>query len=718
MSKISLLPVLPTAPDGSELVPVVKDGENYRASMSALAQPWLDEVEAAAQAVSATANFHPSQAAGEAAAVAGDLFSYPAAGGGIIIAQRTAGGSTVLDQTILRSRVLPTFDSTAALAAATHDAACARVATRGFFTVNDGGAAHYTRWTAGMAALPAPAEGVWWFTAADASKWQIAEGQTYFTPMFGAMGDPALTLTSIAQAMAIGTNDQPRIQSALDAPMVKMLITTRQHWLGSDLRKPSGKTLAGQGTAITGFHRIPLVGNQGSPTFGIYAEDDDSGTFFNFFFNVQRSGWNAALATDDAQHLNNRCSGIVVRRDCRNVLVWQVDVYNAWGYSHYSTAGAAGNAGPTPRGTRRMDCRAFNGATCFQTTSLNATEKLIDCKGYKDPVDGGTAVYTECGFHSYSGVARIHRIRCSFEGNAPAVLDSIADGVNSGTIINQDCLFRTTGGQAAITVNNPDPDGTATNPANAGKKVLDYRVLGCEVTPDLVFTGGATPFAILATYANVTVRGGKLGGIGVQSGAGAAIIVKGGPDITVSRPDGEVAVTALGTDGSGTIDWFGKAGSITATHGGNPALAKLASDFGVTFHDRPVDVTPAFPPDASGTPIGYLWSETWVKQTGADGAVNIIANGNDADGNYVYWVSQLLDPVPQLDGSGHWYAERIEHEFSWRAPFASDITTNVTVKAHILWTQRDNANVGLTITTKQAIPAGARLVWTMRERAA
>ncbi|KQO07861.1 hypothetical protein ASF09_07830 [Sphingomonas sp. Leaf242] len=474
-----------------------------------------------------------------------------------------------------------------------------RIRTTGWNTDGDGGGALYDRWTATMGALPAAGQNVWWFQAADASRWQLSQEQNVTTPMIGALGSAALTVTTIAQNVAIGTDDQPAIQAALNAPMITTLFVTRQHWFGKDIRKPSGKHLWGLNRATCGFHRIPLVGNQVRPTFGIYSEDDDSGSFSDFFVNCQRSGY-AGLPADNRQQLLNRCSGLIVRRNSRYVRVLRVDVYNSWGYSHYTCAGSEGNAGPTPQAIIREDCRAYNGDTCFEETGLGLTQDNIDCWGYKDPIDGGPSVYMECGFHTYSGVKQIRRIRCGFRGSAPAVLDAIADGVDSGTIINIDCDFQTSGGQFAITAINPDPQGVG-NPKNVGRKILDYRIIRTKAMPDHFFDNGASPQAVLATYANVTIDGGEFGGVGIFAGIEAKITIQGGAVVIATRASGPY-VFALYADGTGTIDWYGKAGSVTALNIETPEYAKVASDFGVRFHDLPA-LSPALAGGAGALPL-------------------------------------------------------------------------------------------------------------------
>lgn len=610
-----------------------------------LTQAVLAQIEAAQDAVLAATNYAVSKAAGEAAHAVGEFFCYPDGAGGLVYAERTPGGSTEIARALTQANAQLVLASTAAISGGTFAAAITRVSTRGFAAANDGGAATYTRWTAGMAALAVGGEGVWWFTASDGSKWQLAENQIFTLPMFGAMGDPTLTRTTIAQNVVVGTNEKARIQAAMDAPMVRDLIITRQHWTAHSLQKPSGKRLVGYDRATCGIHVIPLVGDQAAPTWALGVEDDDSGECERFFINCQRSGWNPALATDNAQHLKNRCSGLVIRRDSRNVRISRVDVYNSWGYSHYTSAGAAGNAGPTPRNIVRQDCRAYNGDTCFQTTGLGITETLINCWGYKDPIDGGSSIYMECAFHSYSGVGRLHRIRCGFVGSAPAVLDSIADGLNTELIINEDCDFRTTGGQFAITVNNPDPTGV-TNAANVGKKVLDYRIIRSRVAPDRVFAGGATPYAVHATYANVSVIGGTLGGLGIFAGAGAAIEVHSGPDVSALAPTGVgyggISVVALTTDGGGTIDWYGKAGSVSAVNEETPALAATGfGNVGVTFHDLP-NMTPA--PGGSAP----VYAEIVQRVVGNKTAAEMTNAGYSVPPNY-WFTLDLPQPVASRD---------------------------------------------------------------------
>lgn len=462
-----------------------------------------------------------------------------------------------------------------------------RIRTTGRQLRGDGGAAWYVRWVAPMAALTAGQQDYSWFQAADTSRWVLEPSQRFLPQMFGAMGDPTLTRTTIAQNIAVGSrgpDDAAAINAALLAPMVRELVITMQHWFGSDIRKPSSKHLRGLDRATCGFHRIPLVGNQIRPTFGVYCEDDDSGSFSDFFVNCQRSGY-AGLPSNNQQQLLNRCSGLIVRRDSRSVRVSRVDVYNSWGYSHYTCAGSEGNSGPTPKDIIREDCRAYNGDTCFEETGLGLTQEDIDCSGYSAPIDGGGVLPMECAFHSYSGVEFIRRIRCSFYGNAPAVLDATADGVDSGTIMNIDCDYQTTGGQPAIIITNPDPSGVA-NPNNAGKRVKKYVIRNTAAIPARVFDNGQSPYAVQADNTAVTIDGGEFRGLGITASTGAVVDIRNGPVVEGSRSDG-LFLFALNIDGNGLINWYGKAGSVAAINTTDPNLARPASDFGVTFYDFP-----------------------------------------------------------------------------------------------------------------------------------
>ena len=462
-----------------------------------------------------------------------------------------------------------------------------RIRTTGRLLRGDGGAAWYVRWVAPMVALAAAQQDYSWFQAADGSRWVLEASQRFLPQMFGAMGALAMTRTTIAQNVAVdsrGPDDAAAINAALLAPMVRELIVTTQHWFGTDIRKPSGKHLRGLDRAACGFHRIPLVGNQVRPQFGVYSEDDDSGSFSDFFVNCQRSGY-AGLPANNQQQLLNRCSGLIVRRDSHNVRVSRVDVYNSWGYSHYTCAGSEGNSGPTPKDIVRGDCRAYNGDTCFEETGLGLTQENIDCSGYSAPIDGGVVLPMECAFHSYSGVAFIRRIRCSFFGDAPAVLDATADGVDSGTIVNIDCNFRPTGGQAAIIITNPDLAGVA-NPNNAGRRVQNYVIRNTAAVPARVFDNGQSPYAVQADNTAVTIDGGEFRGLGITASTGAVVDMRNGPVVEGLRSD-SLFLFALNTDGNGTINWYGRAGSVTAINTTDPALARPASDFGVTFYDFP-----------------------------------------------------------------------------------------------------------------------------------
>ena len=562
-----------------------------------------------------------------------------------------------------------------------------RIRTTGRELRGDGGAAWYVRWVAPMVALTTAQQEYSWFQAADGSRWVLEASQRFLPQMFGAMGAPAMTRTTIAQNVAVGSrgpDDAAAINAALLAPMVRELIVTTQHWFGTDIRKPSGKHLRGLDRATTGFHRIPLVGNQARAQFGVYCEDDDSGTFSDFFINCQRSGY-AGLPADNLQQLRNRCSGLIVRRDSRNVRVSRIDVYNSWGYSQYTCSGDAGNAGPAPKGIIREDCRAYNGDTCFEVTGLGASETEINCWGYRDPIDGGSSVYMECAFHSYSGISLIHRIRCGFRGSAPAVLDATADGVNSGTIINQDCDFETTGGQSAMIATNP-------NIATDNTKILDYRVINCRLVAAPIYDNGALPLSLLVDSATVAVDGGTLSGA-VSVSSGAVVSFENGPSVVAYRPDGPV-ITALDIVGgsNGRIDWYGTAGSVIATHGTDPASAVSANDQ-VVFHDLPA-MSPAKPTIFGMQPVRYrqrlageVSRSEWLNPGGGDAFFNLALG--------------LVNDRRDLEVS-----------LSLRCPDGNTDAPD----ASISWNWLDGAAIRVTVSGYDAVPTGSAVAYVLAER--
>lgn len=578
--------------------------------------------------------------------------------------------------------------------------AISSIRTLGRLAKGDGGGAVYDRWAAGMVALPAGAQGVWWFTDAGGARWKLADGQEYTPPMFGAMGDPLLTLTTIAQNYAgAKVDDQPRIQAALDAPMVQTLKVTRQHWFGSDIRVPSYKAVLGLDRSTTGFHRIPLVGNQAAPTMGVYCEDAVTALFANFFVNCQRSGW-AGLPADNIQQLLNRCSGVVVRGASRGARVVKVDVYNSWGYSHYTTLSPAGGV---PLDTMRIDCKAYNGDTGFETTAPGATETVTDCWVYREPIDGGVEVSMECGFHTYAGVARVTRIRCGFRGAAAAVLDVISDGLNSGTIENIDCDYAPSRGYTAIDVRNPDTEGVG-NPGNVGKKVLNYVIRNCRVMPSLVDSEDRLPFALQANFTNVTIEGGEFGGLGIIASEEGRVDLRGGPKLRIGGPY-PAFITALDAQGGGTINWFGKAGAISVVNTTTPAFARV-SDGAVTFHDKPIEISPALPGEASGVALRYIQKIGSIASLGGDGALDLIDAG-DVGGKRRYWKQVLFPAVPASHS-----AVQIQ------ALLLTDKTVGDVIPLHSIQMQWRAPNEGLLLVTAEAaLSAGTKLQWSATELA-
>lgn len=81
MGKISELDPA-AALTGTETIPLIQDGTTRKAPAAALLGGAM-----------AAANYYPSLAAGQAATATGEFFSYPDGSGGIVLAERTAGGS-------------------------------------------------------------------------------------------------------------------------------------------------------------------------------------------------------------------------------------------------------------------------------------------------------------------------------------------------------------------------------------------------------------------------------------------------------------------------------------------------------------------------------------------------------------------------------------------------------------------------------------------------
>lgn len=446
--------------------------------------------------------------------------------------------------------------------AATIDPDVHVIRTSGRLTENDGGAATYQRTTA---TLDSGQQNYSWFQAADGSTWQLASGQPYYAAQFGALGGDQI-------------DSRPIIQAALDAPMVGVLnLGPLVHWFSGNIRKPSGKGLVGAGRGLSGFRSFQITVQQASPRYGIYCDGDRNGWFADFFINIDRAGLNFG-ATPLAQLLN-RCSGLVIRGDSRSVRVDRVDVYNATGYAHYTAAGDAANAGPTPKDIMRRDCQAYNSQVCFEATSLGTEEETVDCSAWGAPQDGGTTIPMETAYHAYGGIARVIRRRCSFYGNATGDLTVITDGVDNGEVGFEDCDFETTGTKAGLNVANPDPNGTSV-PANAGKITRNYWVRGGRIS------GGT--FGLLANHAKVIVDGATIisRSTGIQVNANAKLDLY-SPSIKVAGAT-TIAVFGVNVEGNGTASWHG-AGELTVTNSGTGGVVTYAPS--VKFTNTPV-ITP------------------------------------------------------------------------------------------------------------------------------
>ena len=433
------------------------------------------------------------------------------------------------------------------------------IRTSGRSTPDDGGAAIYQRVSD---ALDPAQENFSWFRDQGGSIWQLEAGQHFFAAQFGALGSDEL-------------DAGPIIQTALQAPMVDVLdLGPLVHWFSGSILKPSGKGLIGVNRSVSGFRSFQITEQQTAPRFGVYCDADIDGWFADFFIDIDRAGLN--FGTTPTDQLLNRCSGLVVRGASQGVRVDRVDVYNATGYAHYTTAGDAENMGPTPKNIIRTDCRAYNSSVCFETTSLDTEEETVDCGAWGAPQDGGVEVPMETAYHAYGGVGRVIRRRCSFYGNATCDLTVVTDGLDNGEVGFEDCRFETTGTQAGLNVSNPDPNGSV-DPANAGKVTKNYWVRGGSIA------GGT--FGVLADHAVIEIEGTIITSrsTGIQINMNASLDLY-APTIQVAG-DITAAVFGVNVEGNGLAVWHG-AGELIVTNAGSGAVVTYSP--GLTFSNMPV----------------------------------------------------------------------------------------------------------------------------------
>ena len=503
----------------------------------------------AAASATAIGRYFSSKAAGEAGSTTGQFFSYPDGSGGLIYAEKTSGSSTEIARAVTPGNVTTLVASTASITSGTFAAAITRIATRGFSAANDGGAAVYERTTASLSA----GSGVWWFTAADGSKWQIVKLDEHRAAQFGALGGAGINATPILNAAL--ASDQVQVVNL--GPLTHYIngATTGSY----TILKPSGKGLRGINREVSWVKlNAVTLGTQANAIQTICCEDDEHGFFEDFSLDCQRSG---AGGTN-----NDRVSGVTIRAksaDGRGTRVRRVNVYNATGYGHYESADATRKL----IDIRRDDCQAYNCQVPHETSG-DVDVISVDPYCHTDSAnvwDGGSYINCEAMFHQY-GPAKVRLVRPRGYGHAGAGI--YPSGVAGSSNVK------------SVRVVRPDIEVLSAVPGLQTDGTSSYKIEELEVIGGRIISAGT---GVSCTHVTAgALRGTKI--TGGQGGSGAGVIVSTGANIDLYAPDvtgtgsGGVAAIGVSQQDTGTVRWHG-GGKLTATGGS----AQNPTDGTVTF---------------------------------------------------------------------------------------------------------------------------------------
>lgn len=506
---------------------------------------------AAAGSATAIGRYFASKAAGEAGSTTGQFFSYPDGAGGLIYAERTGGGSTEIARALTYTNSLAVVATTAAITAGTFNATITRLQTKGFTAANDGGGATYERTVASLSA----GSGVWWFTAADGSKWQIVKAAEHMAAQFGALG-------------GAGIDARPILNAALASAQVSVVnLGALTHYMSGattgaySLLIPSGKGLRGISRQVSWINlNVVALGTQANAIQTIYFEDDVNGFAEDFSLDCKRSG---AGGTN-----NDRVSGLTIRAKSANgkgTRVRRVNVYNATGYGHYESA----DASRTLRDLMREDCQSYNCGVGHETSG-DVEVISIDpyCHSDSGAVwDGGASIATEAMFHQY-GSCKVTYVRPRGYGHAGA-------GIYPSPLALSTSL-------RGVYVYQPDIEVLSAVPGVASDGSASYKTNVFEVHGGRIVAGGT---GISLTYATAAIHGTKI--VGGQGGSGAGVISTTGATVDLYAPDvtgtgsGGIAAIGVSQQGTGVLRWHG-GGKLLATGGS----AQNATDGTVTLVDN------------------------------------------------------------------------------------------------------------------------------------
>lgn len=442
---------------------------------------------------------------------------------------------------------------------ANFDATIKRIVTTGWTSPGDGGSAAYDRTTATLAAA---GQNVWWFNAADGSRWQIAAGTVHFAPQFGLLGgDPRV-------AGSGGVDARPILNAALAAPMVSVLnIGQLEHFVSVPgntddgiIYVPSGKGLRGnsRSTSRITIMAVPL-NSRNRPVQAIYFVDDQYGFVEDLTLDCARSGINGPD--------RDRISGVTIRAklgDSRGTRVSRVTVKNARGYAFYLSADYNTTVQRKIRDQLTEDCLAINSGVPFEQTGNTQAiilNPIVDAVQTPDGAggfvssDGGAVIPCEAMYHQYGPISDIRIFDAKGFGKAGAgILTAAVDPYALNTVIyyNPDIVNDNTTAAAIVF-------GSVFNS-------IEYRVKNFQIIGGRLESTQATGVSLTRT--DGVIRGTEmLGGTGAANGlgdgagfsatTGSIVDLYGVKIFGNSNPSGTGAAFGLIAQGDAVIRWFG-----------------------------------------------------------------------------------------------------------------------------------------------------------------
>ncbi len=428
------------------------------------------------------------------------------------------------------------------------DAGINMITTTGRASRGDGGGAAYTRWVSPLPALSEAGRDIWWTEAKDGSRWQIAPAPQHMAAAFGALGGE-------------GIDAGPIINAAFGAPQVQAInIGALRHYFTPTIMVPSGKGLVGVSRAVSWLKAIPLAasGSQPAPRQAIVHMNDVDGRSQDYSLDCSRSG--------EGRGDPNRLHGLAIYATaggrCQGTRVRRVDVHNATGYGHYTTAGTPGD-GLEVIDVWREDCRVFNCGVGFEATGVIRRSGTRSTTADATPQDAGSKLPCEALYHHYGAMEDFTAYNAVGRGAAQnGLLIVTTDDVNTSGISYIDPDI------------NVSADFGVLIEGRDGRRIKNTQLIGGSII--------ASTIGAVIRAADVDVRGIRivgLNGTGLEGGNGANINLH-APAIEANTPSsGTTGAYAVSNQGA-VIKWFG-AGSLAAY--GPPNESYPMSKDGIAF---------------------------------------------------------------------------------------------------------------------------------------